>query len=302
VLRAQIALRRARLSATPAEMSRWIGAGLIEADSALAIDPRSADALEARGTLRYLRVARNLSADPAEERALVQGAEADLRQATEINPTQASAFSVLSAVYYRKNPPDLAGAHINARRALEADAYLSSANDVLWSLVTSSYDLGEHDEALKWCTEGRRRFPGEVRFIRCDLYIGFMNGAKPNIAQLWREADSIVALTPAGQRPLVIRETRLVVAVSLAANGHADSARKVLESAKGDRTVDPGGELVAPEALLRVRLGDHAGAIRIIKLYLSAHPQHRAGLLRNTWWWSDLEEDPEFRALAGATR
>jgi serine/threonine-protein kinase len=302
VLRAQLALRRARLETTPAEMSRWIDAGLAQADSALALDPRSADALEARGTLRYLRVARNLSADPAEERALVRGAESDLRQATEINPTQASAFSVLSAVYYRKNPPDLAGAHINARRALEADAYLASANDVLWSLVASSYDLGEHDEALKWCGEGRRRFPSEARFVLCDLYIGFMNDAKPNIPELWQDAERAVALAPEARRPLLTRQVRLLVAVSLAAAGQPDSARHVLESAKGDRTVDPEGELVAPEALVRVRLGQRAQAIRVMKAFITTHPQHRAGLLRNTWWWSDLESDPEFRALAGGSR
>jgi hypothetical protein len=94
----------------------------------------------------------------------------------------------------------------------------------------------------------------------------------------------------------------LLVAVSLAAKGAADSARHVLERAKGDRTVDPDGELVAPEALVRIRLGEREQAVRIIKLYLSDHPQHRAGLMRNTWWWSDLENDPEFRALAGVAR
>ena len=302
VLRAQLALRRARLGATPTEMSRWIDAGLIQADSALALDARSADALEARGTLRYLRVARNLSPDPAEERALVRGAEADLRRATEINPTQASAFSVLSALYYRKSPPDLAGAHINARRALEADAYLASANDVLWSLVASSYDLGEHDEAQKWCAEGHRRFPAESRFVLCDLYIGFMKDAKPDIARMWRDADEAVALAPAARRPLLTRQVRLLVAISLAAGGQVDSARHLLDAAKGDRTIDPDGELVAPEALVRVRLGQRAEAIRVMKAFITTHPQHRAGLLRNTWWWSDLETDPEFRALAGGSR
>ena len=301
-LRAQLALRRARASAAPADAARWIEAGLRLADTALVIEPRSADAFEVRGTLRYLRLTRNLSADPNEERALVRGAEADLRNATEINPTQASALSTLSAVDYRKTPPDLTGAHIHARRALEADAYLASANDVLWALVTSSYDLGEHDEAEKWCTEGHRRFPGEARFVLCQLYIGFMKGARPDIPALWAAADTVVALTPTAARALGTRRAQLVVAVSLAASGRADSARHVLERAKGDRTTDPDDELAGPEALVRVRLGQHAEAIRILKLYLSDHPQHRAGLLRNTWWWSDLENDPEFRALAGITR
>ena len=302
VLRARLALHRARLVTASAAAASLIDAGLAQADSAIADDPRSADAFELRGSLRYERFSRNLAADPVEERALVAGAEADLRRATELSPTQANAWNVLSALYYRKNPPDLTGAHINARRALEADTYLAAADEVLWRLVASSYDLGEHDEAQKWCTEGHRRFPQQSRFTLCDLYIGFMKGATPDIPRMWRDADSVVALAAPARRPLVERQVRLLVAVSLANAGAADSARHLLAVAKGNPSIDPDGTLIAPEALVRVRLGERAEAVKVLKLFLATHPQHRPGLLRNTWWWSDLESDPEFRALAAVAR
>jgi hypothetical protein len=92
------------------------------------------------------------------------------------------------------------------------------------------------------------------------------------------------------------------VAATLANAGQADSARHLLAASKGNPQIDPDGMLIAPEALVRVRLGERAEAIRVLKLFLATHPQHRAGLLRNTWWWSDLESDPEFRALAAVAR
>ncbi len=119
---------------------------------------------------------------------------------------------------------------------------------------------------------------------------------------MWRDVDDVVALVPAARRPIVTRKAQLLVAVSLAAAGLPDSARHVLAAAKGDRTIDPDGALVAPEALVRVRLGERAQAAQILRVFVSEHPQHRSGLLRNTWWWSDLENDPEFRSLAGNAR
>jgi tetratricopeptide (TPR) repeat protein len=298
VLRATLALQRSRV-VSGAQASAWVDTGLRLADSALAIDPRDAGALATRGTLRFELVARSLTTDPTEERASVRDAESDLLRATELDPAQANAWNVLSALYYRKSPPDITGAHINARRALEADAYLAAADEVIWRLVATSYDLGEHDEAAKWCNEGRRRFPGTSRFVLCDLYIAFMPGVRPDIGRLWRDADSVVALTPAPRRALITRQVRLLTAISLATVGQTDSARHVLAAAKWNRTVDPEGVLVAPEALVHERLGERAAAVALLKQFLSEHPEHRAGLLRNTWWWSDLERDPDFRALAG---
>jgi tetratricopeptide (TPR) repeat protein len=300
VIRARIALRRARASAQNSDANRWLGIGLAHAERALRNTPRSPDALEVRGTLRFERYARNLAANTLEEKALLRGAEADLLQATEINPAQASAWNALSVLDYRKL--DLANANIHARRALEEDAFLAVANDVLWRLFATSYDLGDAPQATRWCAEGRRRFSTEARFAQCRLYVGLMNEQKPDVEDAWRTVHEVVNRTPPARRQLAERQARMLAAAALARTGLADSARAVLLSARAEREVDPQRALLWTEALVRVRLGDHAEAIRLLKLYLTEFPQHRAGHHRNTWWWKDLDTIPEYKALIGSTR
>jgi tetratricopeptide (TPR) repeat protein len=300
VLRARIALRRARASKSASATAQWIESGIGHADRALKADPRSADALELRGALRYERYIRNLAANPAEEKTLLHDAEADLLRATEINPGQANAWNVLSALDYRK--PEIEMANIHARRALEADAYLAAADEVLWRLFATSYDVGNHDGAVKWCTEGHRRFPAAARFSVCRLYIGLMKDQKPDVADAWRTVGEVAANTPAPKRALVERQARMLAAAPLVYSGQRDSARHILAAARADRSLDPDGALIVAEALIRVRLGERAEAVRLLKGWIAEHPQHRMGLTRNTWWWKDLENDPEFKAMVGTNR
>jgi TolB-like protein/tetratricopeptide (TPR) repeat protein len=299
VMRARIALQRAKASRTNVGAAPWVDAGLVAAERALKTEPRSADALEIRGTLRFERFQRNLTVNPAEEKALVRDAESDLLRATQINPAQATAWNALSTVDYRKTPPDLPGANINARRALEADAYLAAADEVLSRLFATSYDLGQHDEAVKWCNEGHRRYPESPRFVKCRLYIGLMKEQRPDVDSAWSTVRQLVALTPPARRPVVEREARMLAAAPLVYAGQADSARRVLVAARADRSVDPEGQLLGTEALIRVRLGERADAVRLLKIWLSDHPQHIPGMSRNTWWWKDLENDSEYKALIG---
>jgi TolB-like protein/tetratricopeptide (TPR) repeat protein len=300
VLRGRIALLAARQAPDGAGATRWLDAGMGAADRALAIDPRSADALEVRGALRYERYIRNLAANPAEERTLLRGAEADLLRATELNPAQANAWNVLSALDYRK--PDVEMANIHARRALEADAYLAAADEVLWRLFATSYDVGHHDDAVKWCTEGHQRFPASARFVQCRLYIGVLNRDHPDVADAWRAVRELVERTPPDQRPLVERQARLLAAIALVYAGQRDSAARVVDRVLADRGADPEGALGVSEALALDRLGRRDDALRVIKSFMAAHPQHLRGMTRNTWWWKDLENDPEFKALVGGHR
>jgi tetratricopeptide (TPR) repeat protein len=300
VLRARIALARAKASKAAPATVQWIESGIGYAERALAADPRSADALELRGTLRYERYIRNLAPNPAEEKTLLRDAEADLLRATEINPGQANAWNVLSALDYRKLEIEMANIH--ARRALEADAYLAAADEVLWRLFATSYDVGNHDSAVRWCAEGRRRFPSMARFSLCRLYIGLMKDQTPDVADARRAVREVVNNTPAPQRAVAERQANILAAAPLVYGGQADSARRVLAAARTDRSVDPDGALKIPEALIRVRLGERAEALRLLRSFLAEHPQHRAGLTRNTWWWKDLENDPEFKAMVGTNR
>ena len=120
VLRATIAYRRARLEEDRLPAGERIATGLRHAERALQLDARSADALEARGVLRYLRWLLSLEADPPRAAALLRDAEADLRAAVSISPSNAAAWSALSHLQYQK--PDFTEAKLAAQRAYEEDA------------------------------------------------------------------------------------------------------------------------------------------------------------------------------------
>src|SRR5207237_9908334 len=149
--------RQERLTRDPAQAQKWIETGIAHADRAIALAPKSADALELRGTLRVRPIARGFVEDQRKVEDLVGLAEQDLRAAIAINPTQANALNVLSAIQYLKH--DAVESHNLAQRAYEADAYLTAAPDVLWRLYVTSYDLQSFVNAQKWCDELTRRFP-----------------------------------------------------------------------------------------------------------------------------------------------
>src|SRR5256885_3385202 len=88
---------------------------------------------------------------------------------------------MLSLVSYQK--PDFVEAKIDAQRAYEADAYLSTADQVLWRLYTTSYDLEQFADAQRWCDEGVRRFPGNQRFAECQLWILTSSAKPPDVAR-----------------------------------------------------------------------------------------------------------------------
>jgi serine/threonine-protein kinase len=112
VMRGGIAYRQARLEPNRMLVDGHIARGMEHVGRALAADPRNADALELRGTLRYLRWLMSLEANPDRASLLLRDAENDLRSAVAISPANASAWSVLS---HPTPPPILPPGIINSR-------------------------------------------------------------------------------------------------------------------------------------------------------------------------------------------
>jgi tetratricopeptide (TPR) repeat protein len=214
------------------------------------------------------------------------------------DPSRASAWSSLAFVYYQK--PDLVEATLAARRAYEEDAYLSEAPDILWRLYNTAYDNEQFVDAVHWCDEGRRRFPESPRFVQCQLWLFTTPARAPDGAAAWRLVDELKKRTPTREWPYTGREAQMLVAAALGRAGQLDSARRVLERARADADVDPERELVGTEAFIRTLLGDRDEAIRLIKVYLTTHPEHRAGLAASqSWMWRSLRDDPRYKALVG---
>jgi len=305
VLRGTIAYREARLEENRERAGDWIKRGLDHAGRALAIDGRNADALELRGSLRYVRWLFSLEPNPQQAAQLLTDAEADLRAAVSISPTNAAAWSTLSHLHYQK--PDFVEAKLAAQRAYEEDAYLSAAPDIVWRLYTTSYDLEDFSSAAQWCSEGRKRFAANSRFLECQLWLMSATDARPDIPFAWRLVDSVHHLTPADQWPSRGRELDLAVAAAIArasVNGGGatmvDSARRVAGRSHASRKDDPEGELLGNEAFVYVILGDNAHAIRLLKEYFTINPSHRALFAKaNSWWWRPLKSDAAFADLVG---
>jgi tetratricopeptide (TPR) repeat protein len=280
---------------------------LDHAERALGLEARSADAVELRGTLRYWRWLLSLEPDSRRAAALLRDAEADLRAAVAISPTNASAWSTLSHLQLQK--PDFTEAKLAAQRAYEEDAYLSAAPEIVWRLYTTSYDLEDFAGATHWCGVGRGRFPANPRFTECRIWLMTAQGANADIGRAWQLADSLTQLAPAEEAAARRRELALIVAGVIAraakaggagSAGLGDSARHLLQRFHPSRAEDPEGELLGTEAFVRILLGDTDEALRLLKEYFTVNPGHRALFAKSTsWWWRPLRDDPRFADLVG---
>ena len=304
VARAAIAYQRARAErAQPVLAAASIDSGMAHVARALAVDARSADALELRGKLQFLRIEQQLVLEGAEWKRTLERAEADLRAAVDLNPSQAGAWVTLSSLAYKKqNVQDALNA---AQKAYAADAYLTNARDVLRRLFWTSHDIEMFPDAAKWCDEGHRRFPRDVAFVECGLWMLTTKAVKPDPDEAWRLVDSMRARTPATDSARAGRHARIVAAAVLARAGLADSARRVLVRARSTPELDPKRELQGDEAIARVFLHDYDEAVRLLESYLAANPEHRRGFATNTsLWWKDpqLQAHPRFKALISGAR
>ncbi|MDQ3244401.1 MAG: protein kinase [Gemmatimonadota bacterium] len=299
--RARIALARTIASSGPIDAKPWIAEGIAFSDRALSRDPRNAGALTARGIITYRQWALSLFTTQRDGAELLDKSERDLKAATAIQPSNAEAWSQLSQIYNQKD--DLIGAKLAASKAFEEDAYLSGTDRVLWRLYATSYDLEHFADAVKWCDEGGRRFPSNISFVRCRLWLFTTSARPPNVIEAWQDFDKLKSLAPAKTWDFQQREAKILVAAALARAGQQDSARKLLLSARADTQTDPEGNLLTFEAFVRTLFKtpvDNDEAFSLLRRYLSANPGHRKGFAGSqSWWWKTLKQDPRFSDLTG---
>ncbi len=298
VERARVAYRQARVAETVGKPD-WLRTGVKHAERALALEPREADALELRGTLRYYSWIFSLTPDPAAASQAFAEAEADLRAAVAANGAQASAWSTLS--HLLSNKSETAESKLAALRAYEADPYLNTTDVSLWRLFTSSYDLEDPVEAAHWCDEGGRRFPADFRFAECRLWLLTFAGQRPDIEKAWDLLDRYEERVSPSDREYRRLRGQMAVAAALVRAGLQDSARTVLAASRADASVDPARDLMYLEAFVRSILGDHDEAIRLLTTFLAINPEQRSSLTEDeSWWFRKLKADERFKRLAGA--
>jgi serine/threonine-protein kinase len=299
--RAAVAYRRSRL--VPDDQvaaAKWITTGLGHVDRALEAAPQDADALELRGNLKYWRWLLSLVPDAAEARALLVSAQEDLERAVRISPSQAGAWATLSHLKYQTG--SIIDVKLAAQRAYEEDAYLGNADVVLSRLFYASYDLGQFTDAEHWCQVGQGRFPGDAKFVECQLYLLSSRARDPDVGLAWKLADSLALLAPGQEGEYQRLNARMIVAAVLARANLPDSARRLALRSRGNNEIDPTRDLTYALAFVHTLLGDTVLAVEALKEYLVANPEKRASLAQDpTWWFRPLEDDARFRELVQRT-
>ncbi|HJR17240.1 MAG TPA: protein kinase [Gemmatimonadales bacterium] len=286
VLRGWVALDRIELSEVKASdsLTSWYREGVSHANRALELRPQYPPALELRGSLRYRYWLE------AESDGTPEGAEADLRAAAlATSPTQARAWGTLSALLQATG--QLGEANVLARRAYEADAFLSESPQILFRLYYTSLDLGREPDAIRWCDAGRQRFPEDWRFTFCQLIIlARSTEIDPDVGRAWELVSELERLGPDAYLP----RWQIVAAAVVGRAGLVDSAQAVIRKARAMAPND--SELDFYEAETRMLLGDREAALRLLERDLKTNPRFRAYMRANTLF-RPLWNDPRFQAL-----
>ena len=258
------------------------------ADRAVEGTRRAPEALEMRGVL-LLELA---DATGAEEGAW-RAAERDLQDAVTADPNRARALAYLSKA--RRLATDFDAARAYALRAMEVDAFLEEAPDVIFRLYESYLELKRWEEADRWCREGRRRFPERSAFVFCRFFYEALGPepGEPRVA--WSLMDSIRDLSTPEDWDFQYRTwSGLQVAKVLARNGMTDSAEAVVAAYAAAPRDRPW--FAYDEAQVRLMLGDRQGALELLDMYLGIAPDRRS-YLKSDWAFEDLWTDPEFVRL-----
>jgi len=303
-LRAHAALRRAYVTAVATgdleSAKSELELGFSHAIRALVLDPNSAYALEQQGTLKYLLYLLGLSTDPSEAERLLLDAQLDLEKAVEADPTLASAYSTLSHLFYQQN--DNVSVVLMARRAFEEDSYLRDADLILMRLFYAHYDLEQYRDARAWCDQGAQRFPDNYNFAECRLWLMASPAEEAALDSAWAYRARLDSLAPETIRAYEQRLGNLLIAGVLMRLGLTDSASNMFDRGRADEQIDPVQELLQVEAGIRASTGDPDGAIEVLRRYVAANPQGAIDADASLhWWWREMRDRPDFKALVRQT-
>jgi TolB-like protein len=294
--RAHAAYRMAWFAASAGDLAaveELVEMGIAHADRALAVDPRNAQALEQRGTLRVL-ASMTLASSLDEMRGLMGEARADLEVAVAQDPSLASAHATLSMLFAGMG--DNVQAVLGARRALEEDAYLRGIDRIYDRLFYAQYDLEQFRDAGTWCDEGYRRFPANYRFTECRLWLMAAPNQPADPDSAWQLLARLDSLAPASLRPFKRGVGEIMVAGVLRKASLPDSANAVLGRVDHGENVDPQRQLRVYEAAVQATTGDEEGAIQALSRWVASTPGGTLGPTGDLhWWWRSIRHRPDFQ-------
>lgn len=248
-----------------------------EAGRGVALDPRSAAAAAAFGSLGYTYwLFVPLPRDSAA--VLATRAESSLRRAVRLDPQRADAWNTLSVLLLLRG--DFEGAYVAAAHAYDTDTYAQHTREILSRLFVTAYEIGDDSAATRWCAETTRRLARTWDPAYCHLSLLAWTGRpdRRGIAEAWRYAAAGARASDAD--PSTAARLHMFVAAVLARAGLRDSAMAVARRARaGDVAGDL--EIIPLEAHVRLLLGDSTGAAGLLRQYLATAPSRREGVLKS---------------------
>ncbi|MEO8451620.1 MAG: hypothetical protein ABI647_17635, partial [Gemmatimonadota bacterium] len=275
---------------TPEE---WRASGVEIANQALTLPRPSAEALVLRGVL-YMGLWRRSHESSAD--SLYEAALRDIRLATLREPRSALAWTRLSQL--AELGADFPQATVAAGRAIEADAFLEEAPEVFNRLFFAALNRSDTTSANKWCATGRDRFPTDPRFMDCPLtLLSWYGASRAELDKAWQTLEALERADSLG----LMRDTweihRLGVAAIAVRAGLSDSARRIMRTAESSPGLSSAsGEADFERAHLLVLLGEHKGAIDVLRRFLGTAPAFRR-YVRASPWFEPLRSDPAFVQL-----
>lgn len=298
VLRGRVAERRGWMSfmaERPRRHDYWFSLAGELADRAVDLDERNASAYEVRGSVGFATwmLATALGSSPD---SLLGRAESDLQMALSLDPDLPRAESSLSGLLFVQGRYE--EARRAARRALEADAYLTDANEIANRLFTASFEVGDDVEAGLWCDEVRRRQANQWPAAYCDLILlGWSSTGTPDPRKALLLLETAGSEDSPQMREAMRPRLMVLTAAVLARAGRQDSARAVLRRATSAAPHDI--ELLYLEAGVRLLLSEPDQALRLLREYWRVNPSAKARIV-NGRMFRPLRSEPEFRAAAEA--
>ncbi len=219
----------------------------------------------------------------------LEQAEADLRGAVAADPSLARAWAELGKLQHHTGQFDKA--KLSARRALNADAFLENAREIISILTLVALEERDFDEALRWTAEGLRRYPRNLAFVNLALLIYASDGApKAAPAEGWKLVDQLEEGTPEESWP----SWHMMMAAVLARAGLEDSARAVISWTRDSGLEDPWAAYY--EANARLLLGERDATLRLLEEFLRLYRGQKA-FIANDAWFIPLHDDSTFQSL-----
>jgi len=277
----------------------WLRRARAHADRALLLSPQDAAALELRGSVLYRTWFLQGRSDSGNGAVTLNDAERDLRAAARVpSRVQARAWGTLSAALQLQG--NMEQALEAAQRAYAADAFLLSANEIVYRLFYESFQLEHYRDAVQWCDTGRRRFSYDWLFLHCELtLLAWAPEVRASAPAAWRFVADTQSIQPPQIREWAGPRLRMLAATVVARAGLRDSAERVIRAARAAAPDDQ--ELLYLEAVARVRLNQPDSAVHLLATILSTSPDYRPYLRRDVQLRA-LRGIPAFQQLIGEAR